>query len=226
MSVEAPLRLAVFDCDGTLVDSQHLIVACMTQACVDRGFGAPDPGSVRRVIGLPLVQAIAQLFPEAGASEHRDVAEGYRNAFHTLRAADDFSEPLFSGAREALQVLQDSGVLMGVATGKGRRGLEAVLDHHGIREHFVVLKTADDGPGKPRPDILMAAMSETGVSPAQTAMIGDTVFDMKMAVSAGTAAIGVAWGYHEGAELMQAGAGTVIDHFAALPEALAVQWEG
>jgi len=224
MSAEAPLRLAVFDCDGTLVDSQHLIVTCMTQACVDRGFGEPDPGSVRRVIGLPLVQAIAQLFPEAGASEHRDVADGYRDAFHTLRATGDFAEPLFSGAKEALQALGERGVLMGVATGKGRRGLEAVLDHHGIREHFVVLKTADDGPGKPRPDILMAAMSETGVSPAHTAMIGNTVFDVKMAVSARVAAIGVAWGYHEGAELMEAGAMTVIDHFAALPETLSTQW--
>ncbi len=224
MNVEAPLRLAVFDCDGTLVDSQHLIVTCMTQACVDRGFGEPDPGAVRRVIGLPLVHAIAQLFPEAAASEHRGVAEGYRDAFHTLRATGDFAEPLFAGAREALQTLEDRGVLMGVATGKGRRGLEAVLDHHGIREHFVVLKTADDGPGKPRPDILMAAMSETGVSPAQTAMIGDTVFDIKMAVSARTAAIGVAWGYHERAELMQAGAEMVIDDFSDLPEALAVQW--
>ena len=224
MSAEAPLRLAVFDCDGTLVDSQHLIVTCMTEACVDRGFGAPDAAAVRRVIGLPLVRAISRLLPDAAASEHRDVADGYRDAFHTLRATGDFAEPLFTGARETLQALDDRGVLMGVATGKGRRGLEAVLDHHGIREHFVVLKTADDGPGKPRPDILMSAMAETGVSSAHTAMIGDTVFDVEMAVSARVAAIGVAWGYHEGAELMEAGALTVIDHFGALPETLATQW--
>jgi len=224
MSAEAPLRLAVFDCDGTLFDSQHLIVTCMAEACAGRGFGRPDPAAVRRVIGLPLVQAIGQLLPDAGAGDHRAVAEGYREAFHELRAESDFNEPLFAGTREVLRALDAQGVLMAVATGKGRRGLEAVLDHHGIREHFVVLKTADDGPGKPRPDILMAAMAETGVSPVHTAMIGDTVFDVKMAVSARVAAIGVAWGYHEEVELLEAGAATVINDFAALPETLSIQW--
>ncbi len=224
MSAEAPLRLAVFDCDGTLVDSQHLIVACMTRAAVESGFGRPEPGAVRRVIGLPLVQAIAQLFPEVGKADHHAIAEGYRDSFHSMRAAGAPAEPLFDGAREVLESLADRDILLGVATGKGRRGLEAVLDHHGIRDHFAVLKTADDGPGKPRPDILQAAMSETGVLPVHTVMIGDTVFDVQMAVSARVAAIGVAWGYHEGSELMQAGAATVIEDFAALPAALAAQW--
>lgn len=224
MSGDTPLRLAVFDCDGTLVDSQHFIATCMAEAFGAEGFPVPAKAEVRRVIGLPLIEAIAQLLADGTDAECRRIAEGYRESFHARRLAGDFAEPLFSGAAAVLEALEERGVLLGVATGKGRRGLEAVLDHHGIRHRFVVLKTADDGPGKPRPDILMDAMSETGVSPVDTAMIGDTVFDVKMAVAARVDAIGVAWGYHEPRELMQAGAAAVIEDFSDLPGMLFQRW--
>lgn len=205
------IRLAVFDCDGTLVDSQHSIVACMTAAFAAAGLAVPAAEAVRRVVGLPLAASVARLEPQLAAAECARVAELYKQAFTDMRAAAPLDEPLFPGVRELLDVLEAEGVLLGVATGKGRRGLRITLEHHGLLGRFVTLQTADDAPGKPHPEMLRRAMAETGADPAATAMIGDTTFDILMALNAGTAAIGVGWGYHPPEELRAAGAHEVVD---------------
>ena len=133
-----------------------------------------------------------------------------------MRASPAFDEPLFPGVREILAKLDRPEILLGIATGKNRRGLLHSLEQHGLTKHFAVLKTADDGPGKPHPEILERAMAELGVPAAQTVMIGDTVYDMALARNAGAEAIGVAWGYHEAEELMAAGAGCIVESFAEL----------
>lgn len=216
--------LAVFDCDGTLVDSQHNIVAAMGEAW--RAFGlAPLPGdAVRRVVGLPLVDAIALLYPEGGRSDHIALGDLYKSAFQELRRQADHHEPLYPGAIETLDSLEARGILLAVATGKSRRGLVATLERHGLTGRFAVLKTADDAPGKPNPHMLLDAMSETGASPATTVMIGDTVFDIEMAVNARTPSIGVSWGYHDPAELRSAGASEIVDTFGDVAQAVAVLW--
>ncbi|MGH7003599.1 MAG: HAD-IA family hydrolase, partial [Alphaproteobacteria bacterium] len=119
-------------------------------------------------------------------------------------------EPLFPGIRALIEAFEAEGVLLGVATGKGRRGLNITLDQHGLLRHFVTCQTADDAPGKPNPEMLRRAMAATGAEPGKTAMIGDTTYDMLMALSAGTVAIGVAWGYHPPVELHAAGAHAVV----------------
>ena len=205
------IRLAVFDCDGTLVDSQHSIVACMTAAFAAAGLAVPAAEAVRRVVGLPLAASVARLEPQLAESECARVAELYKQAFTDMRATAPLDEPLFPGVRELLDALEAEGVLLGVATGKGRRGLRITLEHHGLLGRFVTLQTADDAPGKPHPEMLRRAMAETGADPAATAMIGDTTFDILMALNAGTAAIGVGWGYHPPAELRAAGAHEVVD---------------
>ncbi len=216
--------LAVFDCDGTLVDSQHNIVAAMTEAW--RAFGLePLAGTeVRRVVGLPLVDAIAVLFPDGERRDHIALSDLYKDAFRTLRHQPDHHEPLYPGAVETLDNLESEGVLLAVATGKSRRGLVATLDRHGLADRFTVLKTADDAPGKPNPDMLLAAMSETGASQETTVMIGDTVFDIEMAVNARIPAIGVSWGYHDPAELVSAGASEIVDRFGVVVRAAATLW--
>ncbi len=203
------LRLAVFDCDGTLVDSQAGIVACMAAAFVAAGHPAPAPEAVRRVVGLPLVDSAARLAPALSPGDHIRLAELYKQAFFDLRARRDFEEPLFPGIAALLEALAAEDVLLGVATGKGRRGLAITLDRHGLRHRFATLQTADDARGKPHPEMLQRAMAEAGADPADTAMIGDTSYDIEMALSAGTAAIGVAWGYHPPEELSAAGAHAV-----------------
>jgi len=214
------LKLAVFDCDGTLVDSLHSIVHSMQQACLAHGAPPPSSDSVRRIIGLPLETAIADLLPELDAKSVWDIREGYREVFSGLRARGEVHEPLFPGALEALDTLEQDGWMLGVATGKAHRGLVSTLATHDLEDRFVTLQTADRAAGKPHPEMLHNAMSETGAEARMTVMIGDTTFDMEMARNAGTMAIGVAWGYHEAEELKAAGAEIVIDGFGDIPSVM------
>lgn len=209
-------RLAVFDCDGTLVDSQHNIVAAMDAAWQTHGLEPVPAAAVRRVVGLPLLEAIAGLYPQGSHEVHLALTEAYKEAFHSLRQQPDHQEPLFPGTLEALQAMEEAGYLLAVATGKSRRGLTATLSRHGLENRFIALKTADDGPGKPHPHMLLEAMTESGADPDSTLMVGDTVFDIEMARQAKVRSIGVSWGYHDPHELHQAGADAVIDSFGEL----------
>jgi phosphoglycolate phosphatase len=210
-------RLAVFDCDGTLVDSQANILRAM-EACFERHrLDPPDHHATRRIVGLSLVEAMQALLPDADAALHASLAEDYKTAFQRLRADSALlDEPLYPGVREALAEFAARGWLLGVATGKSDRGLALCLAHHGITEHFVTLQTADRHPSKPHPAMLEAAIAEAGAAPATTLMIGDTRFDMAMGVAAGARSIGVDWGYHDPEELHAAGAVAVIDRFEML----------
>ena len=202
-------RLAVFDCDGTLVDSQHSICAAMTLAFEGEKLAAPDRMTILSVVGLSLPLAIARLLPEAQADFHDHLSESYKRAFQQMRRDNAVSEPLYPGIAELIRELDADGWLLGVATGKSDRGLNLCLAHHGIDAHFVTLQTADRHPSKPHPSMLLTAMAEAGASPETTVMIGDTSYDIDMALSAGTRALGVGWGYHLPADLIAAGAHAV-----------------
>jgi len=221
---DAPLRFVVFDCDGTLVDSASSIIEAMTRAWDTEGLPAPTPSSVRSVVGLHLVEAISRLHPEGSAADHDRMAGHYKEAFFEIRNHPDHAEPLYEGTLEVLDGLDAAGVLLGVATGKSRRGLEATLDRHGLLDRFVNLKTSDDGPGKPDPTILLNAMNEVGADRENTVMIGDTVYDISMAVNAQVKAIGVNWGYHAAQELEAAGAAVILDTFYDLGSTLQTIW--
>lgn len=211
------MRLAVFDCDGTLVDSEANIGTAMARCFAEAGL--PDPGraATRRIVGLSLFEAMQALHPEGDDALHARLAASYKTCFQTLRAEGRVQEPLFDGIRAALAALEGDGWLLGVATGKSDRGLELALDGHGIRRRFLTLQTADRHPSKPHPAMLHAAMAETGAEPAGTVMIGDTSYDIRMAHNAGVRAIGVAWGYHAAHELFAAGADAVARHPSELP---------
>ena len=209
-------RLALFDCDGTLVDSQHNICAAMETCFIEAGLAPPPVTATRRVVGLSLVEAVRRLHPLGDPDLHLAMAEGYKAAFSRLRAEKLVTEPLFDGIAATLGALDDAGWLLGVATGKSDRGLGLCLDHHGLRDRFVTLQTADRHPSKPDPAMAFAAMAEAGAAPATSVMIGDTSFDMAMAKAAGMLAIGVAWGYHTPDELLAEGADKVAAHPAEL----------
>jgi phosphoglycolate phosphatase len=215
------LKLAVFDCDGTLVDSVGTIAACMTEAFACVGAPAPEAVRVRRIVGLPLDVAIQHLAPDLASTVHARIRDGYVDAFGARRLADALEEPLYPGTRELLEAWGADGWLLGIATGKGRRGLEATLGRHGLMPHFCTLQTADRVVGKPAPDMVLAAMAETGAEACDTVVIGDTSYDMEMARSAGAAAVGVAWGYHDADELRSAGAMVIVEDWAALDRAVA-----
>ena len=221
-----PRRLVVFDCDGTLVDSQRTIVGAMNRAFDGLNFPRPSEDAVRRVIGLSLSGSMARLLPEGSARDHERLIEGYRSAFLETRSAPDYEEPLYPGVVEALDHVEGSGMLAGVATGKSLRGLEATLRHHGIDDRFVTLQTADWNPGKPHPAMVQRAIAEAGAEPGTTVVVGDTTYDMEMARAAGAYAVGVSWGYHPVDELRAAGAHAVIDRFQDLAGVLTALLDG
>jgi phosphoglycolate phosphatase len=212
-----PLQLAVFDLDGTLVDSQHAIVASMRAAFESQALTPPEAAVVRSVIGLPLDAAIERINPDVRGLLTQRIAEGYKNHAHSAQGASAGGpEPLMPGARAMLDRLETAGVLLAIATGKGRRGLISVLEAHGLANRFVSLQSADDAPGKPDPTMLRQAIGEAGAEVADTVMIGDTVFDLQMAHNAGVKSIAVSWGYHQVEHLKAAGPHAMIDHFDEL----------
>jgi phosphoglycolate phosphatase len=209
-------RLVVFDCDGTLVDSQHIIIAAAQAACAELNLAPPPEDAIRHVVGLSLELALASLLPGHEAATYRALTAAYKDAFHRLRRDVGMAEPLFEGALAALDGLAERDILLGIATGKGRPGLDAVLAHHGLAARFVTLQTADRHPSKPHPAMLEAAMAEAGAAPVSTWLLGDTSYDMAMATAAGARAVGVAWGYHSAEALRVAGADPVLGHFDQL----------
>lgn len=213
-------RLAVFDCDGTLIDGQASICRAMEEAFAEAALPAPDRHMVRRMVGLSLPQAVRRLVPEIDEDLQRELVDGYKRAFRAQREAGELSQPLFAGIVEVLDALHGAGWQLAVATGMSRRGLDHCLASHGLTRHFVSLQTADDHPSKPDPAMLEAALLEAAAEPAEAVMIGDTAYDMQMARDAGVRGIGVDWGYHAPHELIAAGAEFVAESPAQLKERL------
>ena len=216
------LRLVIFDVDGTLVDSQSHIVAAMTAAFEAEGRPVPAVPDILGVVGLSLPVAIGTLAPDLAPERAERMVDAYRKAFFDLRVGNAAS-PLYPGAVEALQALAAADeVLLGIATGKSRRGLDHILEAHGIAHHFATIQVADQHPSKPHPAMVLAALAETGVAPANAVMIGDTEFDIEMGRAAGVRTIGVSWGYHPPERLSRADG--LVERFQALPDMVARLW--
>ncbi|WP_193139693.1 MULTISPECIES: HAD-IA family hydrolase [unclassified Meridianimarinicoccus] len=199
------LKLAIFDVDGTLVDSQAHILRSMTAAFDSVGREMPERGAVLELVGLSLPLVIARLCPDLSDTVRDGMVATYKDTFAATRVADGAATaPLYPDIAETLDRLaRVEPLLLGVATGKSRRGLTHVLDQHGLNRRFVTQQVADDHPSKPHPAMLEAALRDTGCDPADAVMIGDTVFDLEMARSAGIPAIAVGWGYHPVADLQR-----------------------
>ena len=211
-------KLIIFDCDGTLVDSQHMIVTTMHETFAKRGLATLEDTAVRRIVGLSLVEAIAYLLPNEAPEVHAEMAEEYKAIFYRLRVAEKAGpDPLYPGTREVLEALNADGYVLGVATGNSMRGLKRVLEEHDLAHLFVTLQTADLHPSKPHPSMIQTAIVEAGSAEHATLMIGDTTFDMLMARNAKAHSLGVDWGYHARADLEGAGACQVISSFHDIP---------
>ncbi len=219
------LHLVVLDVDGTLLDSQADILASMPMAFADAEIDVPSRESVLSIVGLSLDVAMPRLAPEHSCDVHHLLEDAYKRAYMQLRIDKGSvqSSPLYPGAAEVLRRLNETPeILLGVATGKSRRGLDKLLEGHGMQQLFVTQQVADFHPSKPHPSMLKAALDETGVSPQRAVMVGDTSFDMEMAKAASMPAIGVSWGYHATDALHLAD--VIIDSFDELPSALQTIW--
>jgi len=217
------MKLAIFDVDGTISDSQTHITHAMTLGFAAAGLPAPAASAVLQIVGLSLPVAVARLAPDLDSATQSRIVEGYKHSYMTARAADP--APLYPGAAELLHRLaKRDDILLAVATGKSRRGLRALIEHHGLEGIFVSLQTADDHPSKPHPSMIASALAEAGVGAGGAVMIGDTSYDIEMGRAAGVATIGVRWGYHPAVELEAAGAHRMVNDFDALEAALFDEW--
>ncbi len=212
------MRLILFDCDGTIVDSQHAISAAMEAAFKAHGLVAPERSRIIEIVGLSLVSAVRELIPDREPELINRIAETYKNEFGRMRRMAAHDEPMFPLARETIQALAAKpGVILGMATGKSRRGVDAVIERENLRGLFETIQTADHHPSKPHPSMVIQAMSETGARPEQTVVVGDTTYDMQMALNARAKAIGVTWGYHPQSALGDSGAHALINCYSELP---------
>ena len=214
------MKLAIFDCDGTLVDSQADICVAMEAAFAAAGLTAPERHATRRVVGLSLHEAMRQLHPQGAHADHADLTQLYKDAFRARREAGAVAEPLYDGIAQLIEQLAGENWQLAVATGKSDRGLAHCLAAHGLTRHFVSLQTADRHPSKPDPSMIDQCIADAGADRARTVMIGDTVYDIAMACNAGVTGFGVNWGYHETQELIDAGASDVATSVAHLRDLL------
>lgn len=209
------MKLILFDVDGTIVDSQNIIVAAQHMAFAACGLEPPSRERALSIVGLSLAEAFTVLVGPDGPVE--GLAEAYRNAFSTLRQDPANAEPLFPGAEQCLSRLsQREDALLGIATGKSRRGVRHLLERHGWHGVFATIQTADDAPSKPHPAMIQQAMDEVGASPDETVMIGDSSYDMAMGRAAGVLSVGVTWGFQPVAALKEAGAHRIVHSYAEL----------
>lgn len=213
------MKLVLFDCDGTLVDSVGLIHEVMARTFVHFGYDRPDVALTKSIIGLTLDIAIARMQGKPHVDDEAlAMTAHYKAIFAQTRAEPGFEEPMFDGisAMVAKLAARDE-ILMGAVTGKSRRGLNLIMDTHGFRKHFIVSRTADDCPSKPHPAMVTECCDETGMLAADTIVIGDAIYDMQMAKAAGATAIGVAWGYASVDALWKAGADAIVNHPSEIP---------
>ncbi|KPF41760.1 HAD-IA family hydrolase [Rhizobium sp. AAP43] len=212
------MKLVLFDCDGTLVDSAGLIHEVMRHSFM--AFGKPEPAfeTTKSIIGLTLDIAIARMDGKPHADDEAvAMAAHYKSIFRDVRETSGFGETMFDGMRAVLDTLiARDDILLGAVTGKSRRGLEIILEGHGLKERFLFNRTADDCPSKPHPAMVAECCAEAGIAPRETIVIGDAIYDMQMAKAAGATAIGVSWGYAAVDDLWKAGADAVVTQPADL----------
>jgi len=214
------MKLVLFDCDGTLVDSGGLIHEVMARTFVDFNLTPPTPAATRSIIGLTLDIAIAHLRGEQHASDlDFAMTARYKELYGPVRAEPGFQEPVYEGIKAMIDVLtQREDYILGAVTGKSRRGLNLICDTHGFSKAFFVSRTSDDCPSKPHPAMVTECCDVAGIEPKDTIVIGDAIYDMQMARAAGAKALGVSWGYGQTADLWTHGAHAVADHPSEIPD--------
>ncbi|GHH61374.1 HAD family hydrolase [Lentzea cavernae] len=208
-------RCAIFDLDGTLVDTPRGIVTTFAAVLAQLDLPTADSPTIRGTIGLGLSAAFAKVLgvPEDDPVVTRCV-ELYRPTFRKI-VLPVAPQLVFPGVYDGLQVLRENGFLLAVATNRFIANAEEVLVAAGLREEFPVVVGADQVP-KPKPDpgSGLLVLRRLGVAPRNAVMVGDTTYDVDMANAAGMASVGVTYGVHGADQLLSAGPTWLVDSFA------------
>ena len=192
-------KLIIFDWDGTLMDSQARIVACLREAANDSDVEQLAESQLKNIIGLGLNEAISALYPFLTAQRIAQFAERYRYHFVT---ANETPSALFAGVRNMLQQLLEQDFMLAVATGKARRGLDQVLNDTDLKNHFQGSRCADETRSKPHPQMLEELLDDFAMSADETIMVGDTGYDLLMANSVNMDALAVSYGVNDKKDLL------------------------
>lgn len=203
-------ELIIFDLDGTLLDSAAKILGCLAAAATDVGIAHPGEEAARNIIGLGMEEAMAALFPDVQAAQRQQFLVRFREHYLYL---DTTEITCFPGVPQGLRQLTQDGYRLAIATGRPRRGLERVLAQTGLQSLFVASRCADEVHSKPHPRMLQEILEETNAHAEQAVVVGDTVYDMQMARSAGVDALAVSYGVHQADHLLQEGAVACVDSF-------------
>lgn len=215
------LKLAIWDMDGTLVDSREIIHESMSGGFKAVGLMPPEYEQSRKIVGLSLHDACARLAPEDISSETLDaLVDAYRQSFIAFRSRPGYIQPLYEGAMEILEELRADDWLIAMATGKSRQGIRSIFAHHPMEPFFDTIWCADDGPGKPHPFMVQQSMDALGAEAHQSVMIGDAIYDIMMGNAAGVKTLGVGWGFGTSGELEEAGADEIHETFESLSASL------
>lgn len=209
-------KLVIFDWDGTIMDSIDKIVNSLQLAAMSCGVDVPSADESKRIIGLSLEKAIAELFPTE-MQKWPALVEAYKYQYKYI---DTTPTPIFDGVESLLQKLKQNNVKVAVATGKSRAGLNRMLEESGLAHYFDVTKTADEAESKPHPQMILDILSTLEVNASESVMIGDTIIDMQLAKNANVTPIGVTLGVDSKPRLMAQGASTVVSNYAELAKAL------
>ncbi|MBD56867.1 HAD family hydrolase [uncultured Pseudoalteromonas sp.] len=209
-------KLVIFDWDGTVMDSVPKIVNCLRNTARELGIDIPSEQQAKYVIGLSLAKAAEVLFP-AHAHLNDELVAGYKAQYREL---DVTPTPLFADVETVLKQLSEAGMQLAVATGKGREGIDRLLNESGLGQYFVNVKCSDDAKSKPSPDMLEQILHEQGIAKRDAVMIGDSQLDMAMANAAGIACIGVSFGAHSPAQLQKHTPLCVVDSYQQLLQVL------
>jgi len=214
-------KLVIFDWDGTVMDSVPKIVTCLQNTARQLGIAVPTVQQAKDVIGLSLANATEALFP-AHLHLNDELVAAYKAQYREL---DVTPTPLFADVETVLKQLSDAGMQLAVATGKGREGIDRLLNESGLGKYFATVKCSDDAKSKPSPDMLEQILQEQGIAKRDAVMVGDSQLDMAMANAAGIACIGVSFGAHSPAQLLQHTPLCVVDSYQQLLQVLTTSLE-
>ncbi|MBH0018163.1 HAD-IA family hydrolase [Pseudoalteromonas sp. NGC95] len=208
-------KLVIFDWDGTIMDSVTKIVNCIRSSAESLNLVPPSDEAIKNIIGMSLEKAIDVLFPD-NVAQHQALISGYKYQY----SVDTTPTPVFANVVSVLNALKEQGIVLAVATGKGRGGLDRLLEQSQLRHFFSATRTSDNAQSKPSPDMLYQLLEKLGISAQDAVMIGDTQIDMTMAKAAGMDRIGVTMGVHNAQQLNKFSPVATVGNYLQLQQVL------